>query len=350
MVGRSSLLILLASALSVSATPKLSVKLSGARNVNDASDLKVTATVTNTGDETLKLLNDPRGPLSNKLPTQTFQIARQDSGAKPAFTGAVVKYVPSTAIRIGGADAFTVLAPGQSVNVEHDLTEAYDFTSSGQGLYTLTGANKFYFVDPNTNEPTLLTADAVQPHTMSVSSAATTARPSPVKREAYTACSPDQQTAITAAASMAQAMVADSFTHAQAHTARTIRYQVWFGAYSDANHATVLTNYASLNNGSYAEYSYDCSCNIPSVFGYARPDQYGKVTLCNAFWDAPVNGTDSQGGTLVHVGSYFYQNGGTIDYTYGQEAAIELAQTTPDEAVQNADNYEYFAENNPVLS
>ncbi|KAI0785485.1 peptidyl-Lys metalloendopeptidase [Irpex lacteus] len=350
MVGRSSLFILLASALSVSATPQLSVKLSGAWKVNDASDLKVTATVTNTGDENLKLLNDPRGPLSNKLPTETFQITHQDSGTKPSFTGAVVKYVPSTAIRIGGADAFTVLAPGQSVSVEHDLSEAYDFASSGQGLYTLTGGNQFFFVDPDTNEPTLITASTVQPHTLSVTSEATTSRPSPVKREAYTACTTDQQTAITAAAAMAQSMVADSFNYVQAHTTRTIRYQVWFGAYSDANHATVLTNFANLNNGSYAAYSYDCSCDIPSVYGYARPDQYGKVTLCNAFWEAPLNGTDSQGGTLVHVGSYFYENGGTLDYTYGQEDAIELAQSTPDDAVQNADNYEYFAENNPVLS
>ena len=39
-------------------------------------------------------------------------------------------------------------------------------------------------------------------------------------------------------------------------------------------------------------------------------------------------------------GSYFYQNGGTSDYTYGQEDAIELAQTTPDDAIANADNYE----------
>ena len=44
--------------------------------------------------------------------------------------------------------------------------------------------------------------------------------------------------------------------------------------------------------------------------------------------------------TCVIQGSYFYQNGGTSDYTYGQEDAIELAQTTPDDAIANADNYE----------
>jgi hypothetical protein len=68
-------------------------------------------------------------------------------------------------------------------------------------------------------------------------------------------------------------------------------------------------------------------------------------------------------------GSYFYQNGGTQDVTYGQEAAISLAQSDPDSAITNADNYEvsflnlvcldsdsllilcyqYFAENTPTL-
>jgi peptidyl-Lys metalloendopeptidase len=86
---RSSLLLLLASALTASATPKLSVSLSGAAEVTDLSNLKVTATVTNTGDETLKLLNDPRGPLS-KLPTNAFEIVHQDSGTSPKFTGVVV--------------------------------------------------------------------------------------------------------------------------------------------------------------------------------------------------------------------------------------------------------------------
>ncbi|KAI0697605.1 peptidyl-Lys metalloendopeptidase [Cytidiella melzeri] len=344
----SSILALLASALSVAATPKLSLTLSGASQVNGVQDLKITATVTNTGDETLKLLNEPHGPLSN-LPTNTFDITHQDSGASPAFTGVVVKYVPSVAIKTGQVDAFTVLAPGQSINVEHDLTEAYNFASSGQGVYSFTGANKFSFVDPATGLPTSLTADSAQPHIMTVSGDLTAPNPTPIKREAYTGCSATQETSIVAAAAQAQSYVASSFAYLQAHTARTIRYQVWFGAYSDANHGLLLTNFASMSNSSFPEYTFDCACNIPSVYAYARPDVYGQVTVCNAFWDAPLNGTDSQGGTLVEVGSYFYQNGGTLDYTYGQEAAIELAQSDPQDAINNADNYEYFAENVPVL-
>lgn len=89
-LARSSLLVLLGSVWSASAAPGLSLKLSGAQKVSGVSNLKVTATVTNTGDDILKLLNDPRGPLS-KFPTETFEIAHQDTGASPTFTGVKVR-------------------------------------------------------------------------------------------------------------------------------------------------------------------------------------------------------------------------------------------------------------------
>jgi peptidyl-Lys metalloendopeptidase len=76
--------------------------------------------VTNIGDEALKLLNDPRGPL-NKMPTDTFAI-QNPAGKQPNFVGIKVKYVPSQAAAIGKNDAFTILAPGKSVDVEHDRT------------------------------------------------------------------------------------------------------------------------------------------------------------------------------------------------------------------------------------
>ena len=115
---RSVLIALVASAIAVSAAPALELKLSGANKVDGLHNLKITTTVTNTGDETLKLLNDPRGVL-NKLPTDAFLIEHV-TGAVPDFTGAKAKYVPTVAAKIGKEDAFTVLAPGQSTSIEHD--------------------------------------------------------------------------------------------------------------------------------------------------------------------------------------------------------------------------------------
>lgn len=86
---RSGLVILVTSAVVVSAAPGLTLKLSGADNVDGIDNLKIVATVANTGDETLKLLNDPRGTLS-KMPAETFLVSHDGSGATPAFTGARV--------------------------------------------------------------------------------------------------------------------------------------------------------------------------------------------------------------------------------------------------------------------
>ena len=87
----------------------------GPQSVDSVEHLKIVATVTNTGDETLKVLNDPHGPL-NKLPTDTFVIT-DATGAQPSFTGIKLKYVPKTAVAV---EAYSILAPGESVVVEHN--------------------------------------------------------------------------------------------------------------------------------------------------------------------------------------------------------------------------------------
>ena len=47
--------------------------------------------------------------------------------------------------------------------------------------------------------------------------------------------------------------------------------------------------------------------------------------------------------------SHFNVVASTDDYVYGQTGAKSLAITNPDNAVMNADNHEYFAENTPPL-
>ena len=87
----ASLIALVASAIVVSAAPGLTVKASIPNtDVDGVENLKVTTTVTNTGDETLKLLNDPRGVLSF-FPENTFSIT-DPTGSRPLFTGAKVNY------------------------------------------------------------------------------------------------------------------------------------------------------------------------------------------------------------------------------------------------------------------
>ena len=121
---RSALVALAASAVAVSATSGLTLKVSGPEAVDGVNNFKVEATVTNTGDETLKLLNHPLSPLS-KMSTETFSIAQEDTGAVPKFSGMKVKYSPQAAINLAQESSFTVLAPGESVTVEHDRKDYY---------------------------------------------------------------------------------------------------------------------------------------------------------------------------------------------------------------------------------
>ena len=80
------------------------------------------------------------------------------------------------------------------------------------------------------------------------------------------------------------------------------------------------------------------------------PDDVGVIHLCGAFWNILNTGTDSRAGTLIHESSHFTVNGATLDHVYGQDNAKNLANTNPSQAIDNADNHQYFAENDPALS
>jgi peptidyl-Lys metalloendopeptidase len=85
----ASLVALVSYTVTVSVAPGLTVKTPTPNaNVDGLENLKVTATITNTGDLTLKLLNDPRGVL-DAFPENSFNITGA-TGSRPLFNGAKV--------------------------------------------------------------------------------------------------------------------------------------------------------------------------------------------------------------------------------------------------------------------
>lgn len=90
----------------------------GPTTVQSVADLKFTAIVTNTSDESLTLVNDPSGILSSsELPTKRYEVIHS-SGAIPNFTGVMIKFSPKAAADGG---AVIILAPGQSsITFDHD--------------------------------------------------------------------------------------------------------------------------------------------------------------------------------------------------------------------------------------
>ncbi|KAH9928459.1 peptidyl-Lys metalloendopeptidase [Epithele typhae] len=342
----ANLLAVLSLTALAAAAPGLSVSLSGPTTVKGVSNLHVAATVTNTGDEALTLLRDPRG-LLHDLPTNAFSIASA-SGAGPKFVGAVVKYSPALAAESGAPDAVTVLAPGDAFTVAHDLSAAYSFASEGE--YTISPSTLFFYVDPATGSPVELRASVGATHVARLTGSLAAPAPPLAKRQTYVGCIASMEVAITNALAVAQEYASESLAYLTANTTATPRFTTWFGALTASRHALALAHFSAIAGRDFATFTYDCTCTIAGTYAYVFPDQLGYYHLCDAFWAAPDAGTDSRGGTLIHESSHFTANGGTLDYVYGQTDAAALAVSNPGEAVMNADNHEYFAENNPALA
>lgn len=93
-------------ATSALAAPSLSLSLTSPASILDVEGLQVEVTLANSGDESLKLLNDPRS-LLNQLETDSFKIIGAD-GTAPEFTGAVVSPIKSQLLVVPSSNPHAV--------------------------------------------------------------------------------------------------------------------------------------------------------------------------------------------------------------------------------------------------
>ena len=169
-----------------------------------------------------------------------------------------------------------------------------------------------------------------------------------LKTYSYIGCSSSQQSSIGSAMNEAKSYATNSVQYLAPLMSGRPRYTTWFGTFSSGNLNTLKTHYHNIDTTFRTKsMSFDCGCSEAGVFAYVYPNQPYKIYLCPAFWSAPVKGTDSKGGTIVHETSHFTIVAGTNDYAYGQTACKSLAKSNPNRAIMNADNHEYFTENNP---
>ncbi|KAK1230791.1 hypothetical protein PQX77_006105 [Marasmius sp. AFHP31] len=333
---------------SVAAVPGLSLAVSGSNSFAGIENFKIKTSLVNSGGETLKLLKDPRTILSS-LPTDSFTISN-DGGSSPEFTGVRVKFVPEYVIENNIEEAFVVLEPGASFELEHDLSTSYNFTDPGEGAYNIRANTQFLYIDPTTKELVELEAthEAALVATLSgtLSIDLTDRR---AKKIQYVSCSDSRQSKLKTAADDAKSYASSAAAYLGSHTSATPRYESWFGKYGPVRHNKVLKHFNAIEGfGFHKDVTYDCTCDDAGVFAYVNANQYGTIYLCRAFWNAPATGSNSRAGTLVHEASHFKAVAGTEDFTYGKGPARKLAIDDPAKAIQNADSLEYFAENHPA--
>ncbi|KEP55276.1 M35 family deuterolysin metalloprotease [Rhizoctonia solani 123E] len=332
--------------------PSLRLTVTGPLNVTDVDNLFVKTTVTNTGLSSVKLLKNPSSVLSD-WQTNSFSIT--GSLGRPFFTGIRVKYSPELALKSGDESNFITLAAGESFELTHSLAGAYNFTGSGAGEYSFSANNVFQYVDESgqlamVRAETVTNKLSLSGSLVSLRHMRNTSRRGVARRDVgYKGCSSGQLLLINTAIRSANEYIANAIVYLDGMLMGTPRYMEWFGPFDLTRFKRVKSHFENMGTDA-SSTIYDCGCKKPAVYAYVYQDSPGYVYLCDSFWTAPETGTNSRAGTIVHEQSHFVVNGGTEDHVYGLMSAHALAVSDPDQAIDNADNHEYFVENNPVLS
>ena len=349
-----------------------------------SEDVLVTVTIYNPTKNPVKVLRwfTPEDQTAERL----FLVTR--NGEMVAYTGPVYKRVPAT-----GND-YISLRPGASIVRTVNLGASYDLSQDGQyevafavAAFNLFNekANAFRAKDvlisqkislevegreakgtptppppggggkgtptpPSPSTPTSL--PPVTP-TSTPPSGGGKGTPTPLPPggggNSFNACTTSQQSLLVSARDQSKIYASDAENYLLANILNS-RYTTWFGVFSSARYNRVKSNFTAISNAmDNASVRFDCTCTQTNVYAYVYPNQPYNIYLCGAFWAAPLTGTDSKAGTLIHEMSHFNVVAGTSDFAYGQTAARNLAINNPDNAVQNADSHEYFAENTPPL-
>lgn len=346
--------------------PALSSRLEALTPRARAQDaLRVRYTVKNDGGETVRLLKWAT-PLEGRFNARLFEVEKD--GKKVAYIGRLVKRENPTE-----AD-FETLEPGASASAELDLSQGYALGEPGHYTVRLSrkplevhaGAPAGRPAKPGVTlrevggnaieiellEPRALPAQppAAALRMLTLEEAKKTPK---AKQAAYEGCSASQQSQIDDALSHSANLAAGAYISLAvtptAKRAAAPRYLTWFGTYTATRYSTVETHFQKIQSALANEtVTFHCDCSDAGVYAYVYPGSPYHIHLCPVFWTAPLDGTDSKAGTIIHETSHFTVTAGTDDHVYGQSGCKSLATTDPDSAIDNADSHEYFAENNPA--
>ena len=337
----------LAASLSAHAAPGIAVSVAPEKtSLGKSDDVIVKVTFTNTSDSPQYVLKS-RTPF-DEIEAPLFEITRD--GQPVRYLGAIAKRGAPTA-----ADYF-MLKPGASYTAKVELSALYDMATTGDyAIRYKIGNGSGKAAEELKSEAASVWIDGIRPRgsnqetkslaEMQAQAGMVTAAGGALS---FNKCTTSQQADITTAVSTALGMATDGDAYMAKGTMGT-RYTKWFGAVDSGRVATIKSHFAALKDAFATKpITVDCGCK-KTYYAYVYPTQPYTIYVCKAFWSAPMTGTDSKGGTLVHEMSHFNVVAGTDDWVYGQSGAASLAVSNPSQAIDNADSHEYFGENTPAL-
>jgi peptidyl-Lys metalloendopeptidase len=324
-------------------TPRgdVEVSLSVAGASPGTAEVAVRVTFTNVSDGPVRLLKW-YVPGTDGVKAELLEVSRE---------GTPVEYLgPHAKRRAPRPEDFVTLAPGGHVSGLAPLSGLYDLSESG--TYTVR------FSAQVTGPRAVVLTRAVQLDSNALSLWLEGRAPHAPEHQApgtvtaqglsYIGCSSTRQTQLLVAWNGARTYASNASNHLAGLRSGSARYTSWFGTWSTSRRDTARAHYTSLVTAlASAPLTLDCTCTDPGTYAYVYPSSPYRIYVCGAFWGAPTQGTDSRAGTLVHELSHFTVVAGTRDHAYGQSAALTLARSSAERALDNADNHEYFAENTP---
>ncbi|XP_067019922.1 extracellular protease-like [Acropora muricata] len=123
---------------------------------------------------------------------------------------------------------------------------------------------------------------------------------------------------------------------------RAKKTELWFGVNPVENVTEKLQEMADVLETETITYNFDGGACDADTYAYIETSLPRTVFLCQGYVDAPPTGIDSKMGILAHELSHDIID--TNDHVYGQKPCKKLAESAPYDAIDNADNFEYFLE------
>ncbi|KAL1734684.1 Metalloprotease [Schizophyllum commune] len=327
---------------------ELSIDISAPENVRSLDAMQVTASVTNTGSEPVKVLK-AGSVLDNELPTRSFFVSKGDS--KVDFSGVKI----SLAMDKLTEDNYVTIQPGETVNATHDISALYNFEGAGAGDFDIKPVTWFQVPDVSANKVKSI-ADfskvEVNAGSAKVSVSGDIARrelkPGPNAKRSVNTCD-DTELASFIDSSYTEAKelatIASEYLGSDGDSELTTAY---FGANDVSEVASIFDAVAAENDDSRTLNCNDelgaCSQGVIAYTVIATTNIY----FCDIFYDevettqlcsgTTVDERNIRGGTTLHELTHALSD--TEDVGYGCAADQELSDS---EKISNADNFNCFS-------
>ncbi|KAH7102552.1 Deuterolysin metalloprotease family-domain-containing protein [Auriculariales sp. MPI-PUGE-AT-0066] len=335
---------LVAAAFAAPSSPGgLSVKVSAPGSVTSVDGLKIVASVTNSGTEDVTVVN--YGTVLDTRPTKSFTVT--SNGKVAGFTGIKVSLNMNTL----SESAYTTIKAGETVTVEHDISNLYDFESLGAGNFEIAPNAKLPVVVSKVagSSPELTPFVFESTPTASVKVTGDVARRSlpggeKAKRATVSCSNSSQASFISASQTEGKALASGAASYITANSTSSL-----FTAYYKTNSpSTVASYFSAVANENSSSRTLSCSdpygvcdgvciatiCSITDAPLHSCSIFYNEVASSSLCSGTTVASRNIRGGTTLHELTHAVDN--TDDVTYGCSADQALSASNQ---LINADNY-----------